>query len=76
LSICSKSGGSALNGNGQFCNFRINDFHFFFFKSETVVLLSLLPKLKVFRLKRMGLNAAEQFTNKLADVIEDGEQDE
>ncbi|GJI63586.1 HPr(Ser) kinase/phosphatase [Bacillus velezensis] len=29
-----------------------------------------------FRLKRMGLNAAEQFTNKLADVIEDGEQDE
>ncbi|MBD1381447.1 HPr(Ser) kinase/phosphatase [Metabacillus arenae] len=26
-----------------------------------------------FRLKRMGLNAAEQFTNKLADVIEDGE---
>ncbi|WQP43147.1 HPr(Ser) kinase/phosphatase [Bacillus atrophaeus] len=29
-----------------------------------------------FRLKRMGLNAAEQFTSKLADVIEDGEQDE
>ncbi|AEP88409.1 HPr(Ser) kinase/phosphatase [Bacillus spizizenii] len=29
-----------------------------------------------FRLKRMGLNAAEQFTNKLADVIEDSEQDE
>ncbi|MCY7891864.1 HPr(Ser) kinase/phosphatase [Bacillus vallismortis] len=29
-----------------------------------------------FRLKRMGLNAAEQFTTKLADVIEDGEQDE
>ncbi|AUZ40595.1 HPr kinase/phosphorylase [Bacillus subtilis] len=29
-----------------------------------------------FRLKRMGLNAAEQFTNKLADVIEDGEQGE
>ncbi|MEW5066976.1 HPr(Ser) kinase/phosphatase [Bacillus subtilis] len=29
-----------------------------------------------FRLKRMGLNAAEQFTNKLADVIEDGEQEE
>ncbi|WP_249726789.1 HPr(Ser) kinase/phosphatase [Bacillus paralicheniformis] len=26
-----------------------------------------------FRLKRMGLNAAEQFTHKLADVIEDGE---
>ncbi|MDO3659786.1 HPr(Ser) kinase/phosphatase [Bacillus sp. C28GYM-DRY-1] len=29
-----------------------------------------------FRLKRMGLNAAEQFTHKLADVIEDSEQDE
>nr|WP_087991511.1 HPr(Ser) kinase/phosphatase [Bacillus subtilis] len=29
-----------------------------------------------FRLKRMGLNAAEQFTTKLTDVIEDGEQDE
>lgn len=29
-----------------------------------------------FRSKRMGLNAAEQFTNKLADVIEDGEQEE
>ncbi|MFG6669481.1 HPr(Ser) kinase/phosphatase [Bacillus subtilis] len=29
-----------------------------------------------FRLKRMGLSAAEQFTNKLADVIEDGEQEE
>ncbi|MDA7025556.1 HPr(Ser) kinase/phosphatase [Bacillus sp. CLL-7-23] len=29
-----------------------------------------------FRLKRMGLNAAEQFTNKLADVIEDGEIDD
>nr|WGD93491.1 HPr(Ser) kinase/phosphatase [Bacillus subtilis] len=29
-----------------------------------------------FRLKRMGLNAAEHFTNKLADVIEDGEQEE
>ncbi|AUZ28004.1 MULTISPECIES: HPr(Ser) kinase/phosphatase [Bacillus] len=29
-----------------------------------------------FRLKRMGLNAAEQFTNKLSDVIEDGEQEE
>ncbi|WP_340034782.1 HPr(Ser) kinase/phosphatase [Bacillus sp. FSL K6-0993] len=29
-----------------------------------------------FRLKRMGLNATEQFTNKLADVIEDGEQEE
>jgi HPr kinase/phosphorylase len=28
-----------------------------------------------FRLKRMGLNAAEQFTNKLADVIEENEQD-
>lgn len=25
-----------------------------------------------FRLKRMGMNAAEQFTNRLADVIEDG----
>jgi len=29
-----------------------------------------------FRLKRMGLNAAEQFTHKLADVIEDGELEE
>ncbi|MEC1259467.1 HPr(Ser) kinase/phosphatase [Bacillus swezeyi] len=29
-----------------------------------------------FRLKRMGLNAAEQFTNKLADVIEDGDLEE
>ncbi|KAF1680628.1 HPr(Ser) kinase/phosphatase [Bacillus mexicanus] len=29
-----------------------------------------------FRLKRMGLNAAEQFTNKLSDVIEDSEHDE
>ncbi|MGG3625438.1 HPr(Ser) kinase/phosphatase [Bacillus gobiensis] len=28
-----------------------------------------------FRLKRMGLNAAEQFTNKLAGVIEEHEQD-
>ncbi|AZB44449.1 HPr kinase/phosphorylase [Bacillus sp. FJAT-42376] len=27
-----------------------------------------------FRLKRMGLNAAEQFTTKLADVIEEGER--
>ena len=29
-----------------------------------------------FRLKRRGLNAAEQFTHKLADVIEDGELEE
>jgi len=29
-----------------------------------------------FRLKRMGVNAAEQFTNRLSDVIEDGDQDE
>jgi HPr kinase/phosphorylase len=29
-----------------------------------------------FRLKRMGVNAAEQFTNRLADVIEEGEHDE
>ncbi|CAM5328880.1 HPr kinase/phosphorylase [Bacillus safensis subsp. safensis] len=29
-----------------------------------------------FRLKRMGHNAAEQFTSKLADVIEDNGQDE
>jgi len=28
-----------------------------------------------FRLKRMGVNAAEQFTNRLADVIEDGDHD-
>lgn len=28
------------------------------------------------RLKRMGVNAAEQFTNKLAGVIEDGDQEE
>jgi HPr kinase/phosphorylase len=28
------------------------------------------------RLKKMGVNAAEQFTNKLAGVIEDGEHDE
>ncbi|QED49542.1 HPr(Ser) kinase/phosphatase [Cytobacillus dafuensis] len=27
-----------------------------------------------FRLKRMGVNAAEQFSNRLADVIEDGER--
>lgn len=29
-----------------------------------------------FRLKRMGMNAAEQFTNRLADVIEDGDVDD
>ncbi|CAM3921881.1 HPr(Ser) kinase/phosphatase [Mesobacillus thioparans] len=29
-----------------------------------------------FRLKRMGMNAAEQFTNRLSDVIEDGDHDE
>jgi HPr kinase/phosphorylase len=29
-----------------------------------------------FRLKRMGLNAAEQFTNKLTDVITDSEHDD
>jgi HPr kinase/phosphorylase len=29
-----------------------------------------------FRLKRMGVNAAEQFTNRLSDVIEDGDHDE
>jgi HPr kinase/phosphorylase len=29
-----------------------------------------------FRLKRMGVNAAEQFTNRLSDVIEDGEHEE
>jgi HPr kinase/phosphorylase len=29
-----------------------------------------------FRLKRMGVNAAEQFTNRLADVIEDGENED
>lgn len=29
-----------------------------------------------FRLKRMGVNAAEQFTNRLADVIEDGEHED
>lgn len=29
-----------------------------------------------FRLKRMGVNAAEQFTNRLADVIEEGDHDE
>ncbi|WP_226671485.1 HPr(Ser) kinase/phosphatase [Metabacillus litoralis] len=29
-----------------------------------------------FRLKRMGVNAAEQFTSKLAGVIEDGEHEE
>ncbi|MET3697546.1 Hpr(Ser) kinase/phosphatase [Bacillus oleivorans] len=28
-----------------------------------------------FRLKRMGLNAAEQFTNRLSDVIEDSDHD-
>ncbi|MGM0843845.1 MAG: HPr(Ser) kinase/phosphatase [Bacillota bacterium] len=29
-----------------------------------------------FRLKRMGVNAAEQFTNRLSDVIEDGDQED
>lgn len=29
-----------------------------------------------FRLKRMGVNAAEQFTNRLTDVIEDGEHED
>ncbi|WBL14454.1 HPr(Ser) kinase/phosphatase [Sutcliffiella sp. NC1] len=29
-----------------------------------------------YRLKRMGVNAAEQFTNRLADVIEEGEREE
>ncbi|RLQ96702.1 HPr(Ser) kinase/phosphatase [Falsibacillus albus] len=29
-----------------------------------------------FRLKRMGVNAAEQFTNRLSDVIEDGDENE
>ncbi|WP_226678893.1 HPr(Ser) kinase/phosphatase [Mesobacillus jeotgali] len=29
-----------------------------------------------FRLKRMGVNAAEQFTSRLSDVIEDGDHDE
>ncbi|MCM3704377.1 MULTISPECIES: HPr(Ser) kinase/phosphatase [Cytobacillus] len=29
-----------------------------------------------FRLKRMGMNAAEQFTNRLSDVIEDGDDDD
>lgn len=29
-----------------------------------------------FRLKRMGVNAAEQFTNRLSDVIEDSEHEE
>ena len=29
-----------------------------------------------FRLKRMGVNAAEQFTNRLSDVIEEGDHDE
>ncbi|MBP3037907.1 HPr kinase/phosphorylase [Bacillaceae bacterium Marseille-Q3522] len=29
-----------------------------------------------FRLKRMGMNAAEQFTNRLTDVIEDGDHEE
>jgi HPr kinase/phosphorylase len=29
-----------------------------------------------FRLKRMGMNAAEQFTNRLADVIEDAEHED
>ncbi|WP_026583526.1 HPr(Ser) kinase/phosphatase [Bacillus sp. J33] len=29
-----------------------------------------------FRLKRMGVNAAEQFTNRLSDVIEDGDHED
>ncbi|CAM3480302.1 HPr(Ser) kinase/phosphatase [Cytobacillus oceanisediminis] len=29
-----------------------------------------------FRLKRMGMNAAEQFTNRLSDVIEDGDHED
>jgi len=29
-----------------------------------------------FRLKRMGVNAAQQFTERLSDVIEDGDHDE
>ncbi|MDF2037578.1 HPr(Ser) kinase/phosphatase [Cytobacillus oceanisediminis] len=29
-----------------------------------------------FRLKRMGMNAAEQFTSRLSDVIEDGDHDD
>lgn len=29
-----------------------------------------------FRLKRMGVNAAEQFSNRLTDVIEEGEHDD
>jgi HPr kinase/phosphorylase len=29
-----------------------------------------------YRLKRMGMNAAEQFSNKLTDVIEDGENED
>jgi len=29
-----------------------------------------------FRLKRMGMNAAEQFSNRLADVIEDGDHED
>lgn len=29
-----------------------------------------------FRLKRMGVNAAEQFTNRLTDVIEDGDHED
>jgi HPr kinase/phosphorylase len=29
-----------------------------------------------YRLKRMGVNAAQQFTERLSDVIEDGEHEE
>lgn len=29
-----------------------------------------------FRLKRMGINAAEQFSNRLTDVIEDGDRED
>ncbi|EDL64625.1 HPr kinase/phosphorylase [Bacillus sp. SG-1] len=29
-----------------------------------------------FRLKRMGVNAAEQFTNRLSDVIDEGDQED
>jgi HPr kinase/phosphorylase len=29
-----------------------------------------------YRLKRMGVNAAQQFTERLSDVIEDGDHDD
>ena len=29
-----------------------------------------------FRLKRMGVNAAQQFTDRLSDVIEEGEHED